>query len=136
MTLVRATVGSESIRDYAVPLARACATLRDALAAGRTDGVLEAEERPIADLRAFASAVTTPNKLGAETHLAAAAEFLVAGDAGLEPASGGRAVRLSSRTARAACRSGPPAAALPGSAAPVAVRRPAPPSIVECAANS
>ena len=30
---VRATVGSESVKDFAVPLAQACATLRDALAA-------------------------------------------------------------------------------------------------------
>ncbi len=40
---VRATVGSESVKDFALPLAQACATLREALAAGRTDGVFEAQ---------------------------------------------------------------------------------------------
>jgi isoquinoline 1-oxidoreductase beta subunit len=40
---VRATVGSESVKDFALPLAQACATLREALAAGRTDGVLNAQ---------------------------------------------------------------------------------------------
>ncbi len=50
----RATVGSESIQDYAVPLARACASLREAVAEGRT-GRVEADERAITDLRAFAA---------------------------------------------------------------------------------
>jgi isoquinoline 1-oxidoreductase beta subunit len=52
---VRATVGSESIKDYALPLAQACATLRDALAAGRTTGQIEVQPRPVAELRAFAA---------------------------------------------------------------------------------
>lgn len=52
---VRATVGSESIKDYALPLAQACATLRDALAAGRRSGRIEAQPRPAAELRAFAA---------------------------------------------------------------------------------
>ncbi len=39
---VRATVGSDSIKDYALPLAQACATLRAALAAGQTTGVIAA----------------------------------------------------------------------------------------------
>lgn len=51
----RATVGSDSVKDYAVPLAQACATLREAVAAGRTEGVLTAEPRPIGALRAFAA---------------------------------------------------------------------------------
>lgn len=50
---VRATVGSESVKDFALPLAQACATLRDALAAGRSTGSLAAEPRPAAELRAF-----------------------------------------------------------------------------------
>jgi isoquinoline 1-oxidoreductase subunit beta len=58
---VRATVGSESIKDFALPLAQACATLRDAIARGHTRGVLEALEIPIADLRAFAR---TPRHVG------------------------------------------------------------------------
>ncbi|WP_439519721.1 xanthine dehydrogenase family protein molybdopterin-binding subunit [Hydrogenophaga sp.] len=53
MARVRATVGSESVKDFAVPLAQACATLRDALAAGQTEGEREAEPRPVASLRAF-----------------------------------------------------------------------------------
>lgn len=50
---VRATVGSESVKDFALPLAQACATLRDALAAGQTVGVRTAEPRPFSELRAF-----------------------------------------------------------------------------------
>ncbi|MBL8385133.1 MAG: xanthine dehydrogenase family protein molybdopterin-binding subunit [Burkholderiales bacterium] len=50
---VRATVGSESVRDFAVPLAQACATLRDALAAGRTEGHIDARPYPLEALRAF-----------------------------------------------------------------------------------
>lgn len=50
---VRATVGSDSVRDFAVPLAQACATLRDALAAGRSDGHIDARPYPVAELRAF-----------------------------------------------------------------------------------
>ncbi len=50
---VRATVGSDSVKDYALPLAQACATLREAIAAGQTTGVLTAEPRPIGALRAF-----------------------------------------------------------------------------------
>jgi isoquinoline 1-oxidoreductase beta subunit len=38
---VRATVGSDSIKDFAPPLARACAVLREALAAGRTSGRID-----------------------------------------------------------------------------------------------
>ncbi|OPF65384.1 xanthine dehydrogenase family protein molybdopterin-binding subunit [Hydrogenophaga sp. H7] len=52
---VRATVGSESVKDFALPLAQACATLRDALAAGHTTGVRSAEPRPMNELRAFRS---------------------------------------------------------------------------------
>ena len=55
---VKATVGSDSIREFAIPLAQACATLRDALAAGRTEGVLPAQPRPFAELRAFARSAT------------------------------------------------------------------------------
>ena len=51
---VKATVGSDSIKEFAIPLAQACATLRDALAAGRTEGVLPAQPRPFAELHAFA----------------------------------------------------------------------------------
>lgn len=51
---VKATVGSDSIREFALPLAQACATLRDALALGQTQGLLAAEPRPVESLRSFA----------------------------------------------------------------------------------
>jgi isoquinoline 1-oxidoreductase beta subunit len=50
---VRATVGSDSMRDFALPLAQACATLREAVAAGRTAGDLQVRARPMGELRAF-----------------------------------------------------------------------------------
>jgi isoquinoline 1-oxidoreductase beta subunit len=50
---VRATVGSESIMDFALPLARACATLREALKNGKTSGKLEAIEFPKDQLRSL-----------------------------------------------------------------------------------
>jgi isoquinoline 1-oxidoreductase subunit beta len=50
---VRATVGSESVKDFAVPLAQACATLRDAVASGLTHRQMKAIERPVTALRAF-----------------------------------------------------------------------------------
>jgi isoquinoline 1-oxidoreductase subunit beta len=52
---VRATVGSESIMDFALPLARACATLRLALDRGLVSGKLEAMDLPREELRAFSS---------------------------------------------------------------------------------
>lgn len=52
ITPYRATVGSESVQDYALPLALACASLREAVAVGGT-GRVEAAERPMEDLRAF-----------------------------------------------------------------------------------
>jgi len=48
----RATVGSESVQDFALPLAQACAALREAVAEGQT-GEVEVTERPWDDLRAF-----------------------------------------------------------------------------------
>lgn len=53
MEVVRATVGSDSVKDYAEPLAQACATLRDALASGRQSGRLRVVNRPVSELRAF-----------------------------------------------------------------------------------
>ena len=50
---VRGTVGSESVRDFALPLAQACATLREALAAGQARGTLVVDERPAAALRSL-----------------------------------------------------------------------------------
>ena len=50
---VRATVGSESVRDFAVPLAQACATLREAVAAGTAQHRMQPRERPLSALRAL-----------------------------------------------------------------------------------
>lgn len=59
LTRVRATVGSESIKDFAVPLAQACATLRDALARGQTEGRLTVVPRPLEALRSLQPRSTT-----------------------------------------------------------------------------
>lgn len=49
----RATVGSESVKDFALPLAQAAAALRDAVAEKRPPGEIVAEPRPVSELRAF-----------------------------------------------------------------------------------
>jgi isoquinoline 1-oxidoreductase beta subunit len=53
LTPVRATVGSESVALFAEPLAQACASLRDALEAGRLEGHVTVSPRPMSALRAF-----------------------------------------------------------------------------------
>lgn len=113
---VKASVGSDSIRDFAVPLAQACATLRDALAAGRTSGTLVAQPRPVASLRAFADATRrTPRTAPIEQGLAIVrGEALYAADvvgadvrfgrvlrAPASPELGSRAVGLDEPAARA-----------------------------------
>ncbi|WP_137731645.1 xanthine dehydrogenase family protein molybdopterin-binding subunit [Pseudaquabacterium pictum] len=50
---VRATVGSDSIKDFALPLAQACASLREALASGQARTAVAAAPQPAAALRAF-----------------------------------------------------------------------------------
>jgi isoquinoline 1-oxidoreductase beta subunit len=50
---VRATVGSASVQDFALPLARACATLREALVQGQTTGTLAARDIPPSALRSL-----------------------------------------------------------------------------------
>ena len=50
---VRATVGSESIMEFALPLARACATLRQAIKNGQTSGKLDPIEFPREQLRSL-----------------------------------------------------------------------------------
>ena len=50
---VRATVGSESIMGFALPLARACATLRQAIKNGQTSGKLDPIEFPREQLRSL-----------------------------------------------------------------------------------
>jgi isoquinoline 1-oxidoreductase subunit beta len=59
IALVRATVGSDSVRYFALPLAQACATLREALASGRHAGELQAEPIPVGRLRAFKRGATS-----------------------------------------------------------------------------
>ncbi len=44
---VRATVGSDSIKDFALPVARAAALLRQHLAAGKTSGVIRDDGQPV-----------------------------------------------------------------------------------------
>lgn len=55
IALVRATVGSESVRHFVLPLAQACATLREAVASGKigSGAVLPAEPLPAGQLRAL-----------------------------------------------------------------------------------
>lgn len=53
MEPVRMTAGSESIRDYALPLAQACASLREAVARGEDGGEISVTPRPLSQLRAF-----------------------------------------------------------------------------------
>ncbi|MFY0662821.1 MAG: xanthine dehydrogenase family protein molybdopterin-binding subunit [Shimia sp.] len=50
---VKATVGSESVAQFAEPLAQACASLRDAIKEGRHDGMVSVTSRPISELSAF-----------------------------------------------------------------------------------
>ena len=50
---VRATVGSESMMEFALPLAQACASMRDALASGQRPGPVKAVARPLAELRSL-----------------------------------------------------------------------------------
>lgn len=50
---VKGTVGSDSVKDYALPLAQACATLRLALEAGSRETVLQAQDLPPTALRVF-----------------------------------------------------------------------------------
>lgn len=64
---VRATVGSESVQSFALPLAQACATLRDALAAGTQGRVLVARERPVEQLRSLAAPALADAAGSAET---------------------------------------------------------------------
>lgn len=64
---VKGTVGSESIRDYALPLAQACAGLRIALAEGHSGVLPQAQERPITQLRAFSPAARWVGKAAPQT---------------------------------------------------------------------
>ena len=50
---VKSTVGSESIKDFAEPLAQACATLRDAVRTGKSASEIEPQIRPLSTLKSF-----------------------------------------------------------------------------------
>lgn len=57
---VRATVGSASVQDFALPLAQACATLREALASGTGGASLQAQPLPAIALRGFQALASAP----------------------------------------------------------------------------
>ncbi|WP_298211556.1 molybdopterin cofactor-binding domain-containing protein [Acidovorax sp.] len=93
---VRATVGSASVHDFALPLARACATLREALAQGQTTGTLAARDIPASALRslqprtgATKAAPAAPGQL----HALVTGQPLFAGDTRLPGLLYGRVLR-------------------------------------------
>jgi isoquinoline 1-oxidoreductase beta subunit len=61
---VRATVGSASVQDFALPLAQACATLREALASGVAQAgsstTVQAQPLPASALRSFQALASAP----------------------------------------------------------------------------
>lgn len=97
---VRATVGSASVQDFALPLARACATLREALAQGQNSGTLAARDIPASALRslqartelATAMPTATPDALG-QLHAIITGKPLYAGDTRLPGLLYGRVLR-------------------------------------------
>lgn len=93
---VRATVGSASVQDFALPLARACATLREALAQGQTTGTLAARDLPANALRSLrprtGEAKTTPAAPG-QLHALVTGQPLFAGDTRLPGLLYGRVLR-------------------------------------------
>lgn len=95
---VRSTVGSESIMHFAIPLAQACATLRDAVASGAADGVPPLTERPLNELRMFGDARRlvgkTPPIVGGDGIVAG--EPLYAADIRFDNMVYGRVLRASS----------------------------------------
>lgn len=91
---VKATVGSDSLKDFALPLAQACATLRDALAAGQTGGALEASTRPREQLRSLrAGAPAKANGERADLHAIVTGSPLFAADMRLPGMVYGRVLR-------------------------------------------
>jgi hypothetical protein len=63
---VKGTVGSDSVKDYALPLAQACASLRLALARGQHSGMLRAQNIPVAALRSFGAQARWTGKPAAQ----------------------------------------------------------------------
>lgn len=94
---VRATVGSASVQDFALPLAQACATLREALASGTGTGgaSLQAQPLPASALRSFEALASARPAAPAPGQLQAivTGQALFAGDTRLPGMLYGRVLR-------------------------------------------
>ncbi len=96
---VRATVGSESIKDFALPLAQACATLREAIARGLTQvqlndaAFMKPNERPITALRAFSAPFKNKSPHLEQGHAMVTGAALYAADIVLPNMKYGRVLR-------------------------------------------
>ena len=93
---VRATVGSASVQDFALPLARACATLREALAEGRTTGTLAPRDIPASALRSLQARTGAAKEAAAapgQLHALVTGRPLFAGDTRLPGLLYGRVLR-------------------------------------------
>ena len=93
---VRATVGSASVQDFALPLARACATLREALAQGQTTGTLAARDIAPSALRSLQPRTGVTKEAAAapgQLHALVTGQPLFAGDTRLPGLLYGRVLR-------------------------------------------
>lgn len=92
---VRATVGSASVQDFALPLAHACATLREALARGVAPGsALQAQPLPASALRSFQALESGPLAAApGQLHAIVTGQALFAGDTRLPGMLYGRVLR-------------------------------------------
>lgn len=93
---VRATVGSASVQDFALPLARACATLREALAQGQTTGTLAPRDIPASALRSLQARTGAAKEAAAapgQLHALVTGRPLFAGDTRLPGLLYGRVLR-------------------------------------------
>ena len=93
---VRATVGSASVQDFALPLARACATLREALAQGQTTGTLAARDIAPSALRSLQPRTGAAKEAAAapgQLHALVTGQPLFAGDTRLPGLLYGRVLR-------------------------------------------
>ena len=96
ITRVRATVGSASVQDFALPLARACATLREALAQGQTSGTLAARDIAPGALRSLQPRTGAAKEAAAapgQLHALITGQPLFAGDTRLPGLLYGRVLR-------------------------------------------